>query len=223
MTIRSECGSKHSQFYIDNHDKSADVFFLKHTRYDSGITVIVCESFTSTDFRELFDSRTLKGQDVVNIIDIENLDSKLQNCDIDIRGNLVLANSLWNESMGQLCSNDVTKEKIEIYGDIYRKALNDIKQCCIIRSVIDIGAKIGFYVSFIAIGIILFVIGILVIIEKVTAIYTSHTKCHQLDDMDDESSAEELNVVSDPEENEPLLVIYSDNDSNDNSHYEKLK
>ena len=39
MKITSECGSEHSQFYIDNHDKSADVFFLKHTRYDSGITV----------------------------------------------------------------------------------------------------------------------------------------------------------------------------------------
>jgi len=58
---------------------------------------------------------------------------------------------------------------------------------------------------------------------KVTAIYTSHTKSHQLDDMDDESSAEELNVMSDPKENEPLLADYSNNDSNDDSHYEKLK
>lgn len=62
-----------------------------------------------------------------HIIDLKN--SILENCNKNIYGNLVMAYGKWNMEIGQLTWTDVEKEKRLVYGDIFDKAIENIKIC----------------------------------------------------------------------------------------------
>jgi len=70
------------------------------------------------------------GQDVEHIIDTANSEPDLEKCDKNIRGNLILANHIWNTQIGQLCWKHVKDEKSTVYGEIFLKAMHNVRQCC---------------------------------------------------------------------------------------------
>ena len=65
---------------------------------------------------------------VEHIIDKSN--TPYDNCNTDITGNIIMAYGLWNQKIGQLCWNDVVKEKKVVYGDeILCSAIKNVIHC----------------------------------------------------------------------------------------------
>jgi hypothetical protein len=62
---------------------------------------------------------------VEHIIDVSNsIDGYLY-----ILGNLILSNSSWNRGLGNFCWENVKTEKEEVYGDIFKKAYENVQTC----------------------------------------------------------------------------------------------
>lgn len=114
-----------SSFYKENYKKTNIKFFVPET-YD---ITNPCELITPTQFRKLY-PQYLKNNHVEHIIDHANSEQTLQHCNKDIRGNMILANADWNRQVGQLCWDNVKKEKIDVYGNIFRTALDAVTKCC---------------------------------------------------------------------------------------------
>lgn len=64
------------------------------------------------------------------IIGEKNDDLASYNCRKNIRGNVIIMRSEWNEQMKQLCLNYADLEKYEIYKDIFTKAYQNVLNCC---------------------------------------------------------------------------------------------
>lgn len=52
-----------------------------------------------------------------------------ENCEVNVYGNIIIALGTWNNQLGNLPWNHAKNEKIEIYGDIFQQAYNNIIEC----------------------------------------------------------------------------------------------
>lgn len=99
-----------------------------------------------------------------HIIDSRNSLSELgEEYDRDILGNLVMAYSKWNQQVGNLPSwNEIKQEKREVYGDIFEKAMFNVKYCYELKNSIT---EIAGMMETIASAIFIFlIVGFLVIL-----------------------------------------------------------
>lgn len=127
---KKECTqTTHSTFYNTNYGKPNVKFFIKETYNDNN----PCEQITNKNFRDLH-ALFKNGNHVEHIVDITNSEPELSHCTKNIMGNLVLANSGWNQGVGQLCWDYVKIEKSQVYGDIFKKAMDNVKKCCEVDS-----------------------------------------------------------------------------------------
>ena len=125
FAARKDCGPQHSLFYNKNHGKLDVTFFVPETYDDTNS----CELIENTGFKKLYPTH-LRGNDMEYIIDKENSEPELENCNKNIKGNMILANRVWKKDIGNLCWIYVKKEKFNIYGNIFSKAMLHVKQCC---------------------------------------------------------------------------------------------
>lgn len=123
---RKDCVSPHSSFYTNNYGKTNVLFFAQQTyKYNDP-----CEPVTNNNFRNNLYPQYKEGRDVDHIVDISNSEEELSECDKNIMGNLVLADSGWNRGVGNLCWRYVKAEKQMIYGDIFDRAMYNVRYCC---------------------------------------------------------------------------------------------
>jgi hypothetical protein len=59
----------------------------------------------------------------------------MTSCPTDILGNLVMAYGRWNNQVGQLNPQGVSREKSEVYGSMYHLAYFNVGFCCIFSSI----------------------------------------------------------------------------------------
>lgn len=129
IAAKKECNkhsSAHSKFYEINYNKTSTRFFVRETY---NLSSDPCESMSNQKFR-LLHKKYVLGQDVEHIIDTANSEPDLAKCDKNIRGNLILADHIWNTQIGQLCWDYVKAEKSIVYGTIFQKAMDNVRKCC---------------------------------------------------------------------------------------------
>ena len=156
---RLSCGTKqHTDKYLRNKDNPIVLFYPKtSSAYEQ---TDICAPITNSALRTQYPWIT-SNEDVEHIIDINNGPPELTRCNKRIRGNMIIANGLWNKQVGQLCWKDVSTEKRLVYGDeIYNFAYESVRSCC--ESIPNIGDVIGVIIA-IVIALILLVASILVV------------------------------------------------------------
>ena len=139
-----DCNKKlHTDFYDDNYGKNHVEFFLKET-FDNRTTISnVCQQITDQEFRQPYLHYLFYSVD--HIIDDHIIDTNpdLGSCNINIKGNLILADSIWISEIKQKCSNHANLEKAQVYKTIYQKALDNVKHCCQIKPSIKPSAQLS--------------------------------------------------------------------------------
>ncbi len=126
FAARETCTARtHSKFYDEHYVKADIKFFVPETfQYTDP-----CTPMTNLVFRKQY-PQYLEGNQVEHIVDKENSEPELDRCNKHIIGNLVLANATWNMGMGNMCWRDIKVEKSQVYGYIFQKAMDNVKQCC---------------------------------------------------------------------------------------------
>src|ERR1044071_832591 len=110
-----------TSFFKNNYGKTNIKFFIPET-YDN---TNPCQQMTNTQFRNLY--KKYNSYEVEHIIDHKNSEPTLLHCNKDIRGNMVLADAVWNKQVGQLCWDNVKKEKSLVYGTVFQRAFDAVR------------------------------------------------------------------------------------------------
>lgn len=121
MTARPKCSNLMHTIFYTNHYTTApnDLFFAPDSQRNK---TNICKHFTEKQFNNS------TNRCVDYIIDKEN--SELPDCDKDIVGNMILANCEWKKQAEQLCWKYLKTEKMQVYKNIFTKALENVKYCC---------------------------------------------------------------------------------------------
>lgn len=143
LSAKKKCVSTHSTFYNTNYGKTNMEFFVPETYVDTNPR----EPMTNIKFRSMY-PQYLIGNEAEHIIDKTNSEPELEKCNKNIRGNLVMANSSWNKGVGGLCWNYVKLEKKQIYGNIFQRAMDNVKKCCDINLITPPVNKLVRYTNF---------------------------------------------------------------------------
>lgn len=126
---------------------------------------IICELYCSTrgnnpgNYNCLNQTTGVKTNNclqVEHMVDSKNSDMVNEGMDVDIYGNIIMANGIWNNQVGGKSWDLVMIEKSDIYGDIFMKAREHIRYCN------NIDKKNNF--TIIIITIIIIVIGVSIVI-----------------------------------------------------------
>jgi hypothetical protein len=124
-TRESQCSGYTTQFFAEQEEYSHSFFYYPQSisEYDER-----CHPTNKQGLGEEY--YTSKGDDVEYIINLDDF-PELYGCDKNIRGNLIIVRSIWNNELKQLCPMDAEIEKGMVYGDlIIGDAYNAIKECC---------------------------------------------------------------------------------------------
>lgn len=90
-----------------------------------------CEPYSNDRLRKEYASWIKSTDQVEHMIDRNNGPPELAHCNKNIRGNLVMAIGAWNQEVGQLCWDDVAREKRNVYGnEAFEYAYQSVKTCC---------------------------------------------------------------------------------------------
>lgn len=128
FAAQKPCTTKHSTFYNNNHTDNKS-FFVPETLVGTG-KLHPCQVISYTQFNNDIKNYQRSGWTVDHIIDLQNSDPELADCQKHIRGNMILVNSQWAQDMKKLCWDNAKIEKKEIYGAIFNKAIENIRMCC---------------------------------------------------------------------------------------------
>lgn len=85
-----------------------------------------CTPISSEDFASLYPQYSDCVVD--HIIDVVGSDDIY--CGKYIMGNMLLVKKEWEMQMNDMCWADMKEEKIKVFGDLYGKALYNVKKCC---------------------------------------------------------------------------------------------
>lgn len=128
LSAREKCGNQsHTKYYNEHLPIKKELFFVANTFDDMD----PCTPISNQEFRDLYPQYA--EWDVEHIIDTANTIDNT--CSKDFMGNLVMANREWNRQIGQMCWKYVQVEKDEVYGEIFAKALYNVKRCCKIGTI----------------------------------------------------------------------------------------
>lgn len=154
LSAKEYCTNASTDFYNKNYKYHAR-FYVPSTFDDKD----ACVTMTSENFMSLYPQYAEWVVD--HIIDIEN--SIDDYCGKYIMGNMIMVNGEWEQQVTNLCWRDAKQEKSNIYGDIYGKALYNVRRCC----------KIGEinYSSFVIIIVSIFIMLCMIVFY----IYQRHT------------------------------------------------
>lgn len=76
--------------------------------------------------RECYNVEHIVDTENSNLVDKEN---PSRECNLNILGNLVMADGGWNQDVGQLPWKCVREEKLRVYGDVFTQAVAHVLAC----------------------------------------------------------------------------------------------
>lgn len=150
LCAKEKCGNYHHTKFYDEHKLNKDDYFVSSTYDDKDPCIMI----SNEEFRKLYPQFS-KGNDVEHIVDTANSE---YGCEKSIMGNLVMANSIWNRQIGNMCWDDVKVEKREIYGEIFDRAVDNVRRCCKTETINFFSIMIITIIVFVAlIGLIVYI------------------------------------------------------------------
>ena len=130
MSATKQCTRSRSEYYLDNKNRIPDAFY-----YPSTSAILLgendrCTKITNSQLRKQYP--WIKSTDEVeHIVDTNNGPEYLEECDKNIRGNLIISIGIWNRQVGNMCWKDVEAEKRTVYGNqIVDYAISSVHICC---------------------------------------------------------------------------------------------
>lgn len=118
---RKVCSAEHTGIPLGHHLMVASSF---------GGGQPPCKKFNRVEFNAAYPHDS-KQFHIEHIVELQNSEPSLANCDKDIYGNIILANATWNRAVGNLCWKYTASEKQIVYGAIFQQAMDNVRQCCI--------------------------------------------------------------------------------------------